>query len=66
MIPTHRAPTHPGEILLEEFLKLPHQYVILSVADFRPVEHVIVVLMAAQFGPQFLQLFHEFAHEGLL
>ena len=21
MIPTHRAPTHPGEILLEEFLK---------------------------------------------
>jgi addiction module HigA family antidote len=21
MIPTHRAPTHPGEMLLEEFLK---------------------------------------------
>jgi addiction module HigA family antidote len=21
MIPTHRSPTHPGEILLEEFLK---------------------------------------------
>src|SRR5438876_286898 len=21
MIPTHRAPTHPGEVLLEEFLK---------------------------------------------
>jgi addiction module HigA family antidote len=21
MLPTHRAPTHPGEILLEEFLK---------------------------------------------
>ena len=21
MIPTHRAPTHPGDILLEEFLK---------------------------------------------
>ena len=21
MIPTHRAPTHPGEILVEEFLK---------------------------------------------
>jgi addiction module HigA family antidote len=24
MIPTHRAPTHPGEILLEEFLEPLH------------------------------------------
>jgi addiction module HigA family antidote len=32
MIPTHRAPTHPGEMLLEEFLK-PMKLTQLEVAE---------------------------------
>ena len=32
MIPTHRAPTHPGEILLEEFLN-PLQFTQVRAAE---------------------------------
>src|ERR1017187_2122685 len=35
MIPTHRAPTHPGEMLLEEFLKPMEMTQVIAAAKMR-------------------------------
>ncbi len=39
-------------VLRLQFLQLPHQGVVLGVADFRAVEHVVTVVVVLYFGSQ--------------
>ncbi len=48
-----RIRTFEGRVFLFQFFQLPHQSVILSVADDRVILHVVLVVMGIDFPHQF-------------